>query len=145
MLTITITSINAFHNRVRYYRGRVSNFDQSEARKHCILASYLLKFETLPRKYRVTFYDARYCFKIIGTSNHNHVMLKLQINSRHVGNLSRHSWGTVWARFQFQLGHRWGTVGAKIIVWAQYGKVFLPHLCPNWNWERAHTVPQLCP
>ena len=23
------------------------------------------------------------------------------------------SWGTVWARFQFQLGHSWGTVGAK--------------------------------
>ena len=35
--------------RVRDYRGRVSNFNQSEARKHCFLASDWLKFETLPR------------------------------------------------------------------------------------------------
>ena len=35
--------------RVRNYRGRVSNFDQSESRKHCFLASDWLKFETLPR------------------------------------------------------------------------------------------------
>ena len=34
--------------RVRNYRGRVSNFDQSEARKQCFLASDWLKFETLP-------------------------------------------------------------------------------------------------
>ena len=108
MLTITI---NAYHNRVRYYRGRVSNFDQSEARKHCILASYLLKFETLPRKYRVTFYDARYCF---GTSNHNHVMLKLQINSRHVGNLSRHTKGTVGAQYGHVSSSSWGTDGAQL-------------------------------
>ena len=39
-------------NRVRYYRGRVSNFDQTESRKHCFLASDWLKFETLPRLYR---------------------------------------------------------------------------------------------
>ena len=26
-------------NRVRYFRGRVTNFYQSEARKHCILDS----------------------------------------------------------------------------------------------------------
>ena len=39
-------------NRVRYFWGRVSNFDQSEARKQCILASDWLEFETLPRKYR---------------------------------------------------------------------------------------------
>ena len=38
--------------RVRYFRGRVSNFNQSEARKHCFLASDWLTFETLPRKYR---------------------------------------------------------------------------------------------
>ena len=41
--------------RVRYYRGRISNFDQSEARKHCFLASDWLKFVTLPRKYRALF------------------------------------------------------------------------------------------
>ena len=35
--------------RVRNYRGRVSNFDQSEARKQRFLASDWLKFETLPR------------------------------------------------------------------------------------------------
>ena len=38
--------------RVRNFRGRVSNFNQSEARKHCFLASDWLKFETLPRKFR---------------------------------------------------------------------------------------------
>ena len=38
--------------RVRYYWGRVLNFDQSESRKHSFLASNWLKFETLPRKYR---------------------------------------------------------------------------------------------
>ena len=36
-------------NRVRNYRGRVSNFNQSEARKHCFLVSDWSKFETLPR------------------------------------------------------------------------------------------------
>ena len=36
-------------NRVRFYRGRVSNFNQSEARKQCFLDSDWLKFETLPR------------------------------------------------------------------------------------------------
>ena len=39
-------------NRVRYFRGRVSYFNQSESRKQCFLASDWLKFETLPRKYR---------------------------------------------------------------------------------------------
>ena len=38
--------------KVRNYLGRVTNFDQSEARKQCFLASDRLKFETLPRKYR---------------------------------------------------------------------------------------------
>ena len=37
---------------VRYFRGRVSNFNQSEARKHSFIASDRLKFETLSRKYR---------------------------------------------------------------------------------------------
>ena len=40
------------HHRVRYFRGRVTNFNQSEARKHSFLASDWLKFVTLPRKYR---------------------------------------------------------------------------------------------
>ena len=35
--------------RVRNCRGRVSNFDQSEARKQCFLATDWSKFETLPR------------------------------------------------------------------------------------------------
>ena len=39
-------------DRVRNFRGRVSNFNQSEARKHCFLASDRLKFEILPRKFR---------------------------------------------------------------------------------------------
>ena len=39
-------------NRVRYFRGRVTNFYQSEARKQSFLASDWLKFVTLPRKYR---------------------------------------------------------------------------------------------
>ena len=38
-------------NRVRNFRGRVSNFNQSEARKQSVLASDWLKFVTLPRKY----------------------------------------------------------------------------------------------
>ena len=41
--------------RVRNFRGRVSNFNQSEARKQCFLASDWLKFVTLPRKYRALF------------------------------------------------------------------------------------------
>ena len=43
----------ALHDRVRYYWGRVSNFNQSEAIKHCFLASDWLRFVTLPRKYRI--------------------------------------------------------------------------------------------
>ena len=39
-------------NRVRNFRGRVSYFNQSEARKHPFLASDWLKYETLPRKFR---------------------------------------------------------------------------------------------
>ena len=37
-------------------RGRVSNFNQSGARKHCFLDSGWLKFETLPRKYLTLYY-----------------------------------------------------------------------------------------
>ena len=39
-------------NRVRNFRGRVTNFNQTEARTHCFLASDWLKFVTLPRKFR---------------------------------------------------------------------------------------------
>ena len=35
-------------NRVRYFRGRVSYFDQSGPGKHRFLASDWLKYETLP-------------------------------------------------------------------------------------------------
>ena len=38
--------------RALYFRGRVTNLNQSEARKQCFLASDWLKFETHPRKYR---------------------------------------------------------------------------------------------
>ena len=41
-----------YNYRVRNFRGRVSNFNQSEARKECFLASDWLKFETLPQKFR---------------------------------------------------------------------------------------------
>ena len=43
-------------NKVRYFRGRVTNFNQSEARKQCFLAFYWLKFETILRKYRTLQY-----------------------------------------------------------------------------------------
>ena len=33
----------------------VTNFNQSEVRKHCFLASYWLKFVTLPRQYRTLY------------------------------------------------------------------------------------------
>ena len=39
-------------NRVRYFRGRVTNLNQSETREHCFLAPDWSKFEILPRKYR---------------------------------------------------------------------------------------------
>ena len=39
-------------HRVRYFRENALNFDQSEARKQCFLASDWLKFETLPGEYR---------------------------------------------------------------------------------------------
>ena len=37
--------------------GSQFSFNQSEARRHCILASDWLKLETLPRKYRGLFYQ----------------------------------------------------------------------------------------
>ena len=49
----TQNMVNTF--RLRYFRGRVSNLNQSEARKQCFLASDWLKFETLPRKYRTLY------------------------------------------------------------------------------------------
>ena len=48
----SITNVEVEGNRVQYFWGRVSNFNQSEAREQCSLASDWLKFETLPRKYR---------------------------------------------------------------------------------------------
>ena len=44
--------IGSVDYRVRNFRGRVSYFDQSEARKDRFLASDWSKHETLPRKYR---------------------------------------------------------------------------------------------
>ena len=46
------STLNQQFYRVRNFRGRVSIFNQSEARKQCFLASDWLKFETLPRKFR---------------------------------------------------------------------------------------------
>ena len=49
-------------NRVRNFQGRVSNFNQSEARKQCVLASDWLKFVTLPRKFRTLFLILKHSF-----------------------------------------------------------------------------------
>ena len=49
---LTVVAAVSCSYRERNYRGRVSNFDQSEARKQCFLASDWLKFETLPRQFR---------------------------------------------------------------------------------------------
>ena len=45
-------TFNIMTYRVRNFWGRVSYLNQSEARKGCFLASDLLKYETLPRKFR---------------------------------------------------------------------------------------------
>ena len=47
-----ISDLSGTDHRVRYFRGRVSYFDQSEARKHRFLASDWSKYEIFPRKYR---------------------------------------------------------------------------------------------
>ena len=47
-----MNSCEVINYRVRYFRGRIPKFNQSEARKRCFLSSYWLKFGTLPRKYR---------------------------------------------------------------------------------------------
>ena len=43
------TDMGQVTNRVGYFRGKVSYFNQSEARKYCFLASNWMIFETLPR------------------------------------------------------------------------------------------------
>ena len=53
-------------NRVRYFQGRVSYFEQSEARKNRFLASDWSKYETLPRKYRTLWI---YYIAYLGKSN----------------------------------------------------------------------------
>ena len=55
-ICIFFTQNVAEKNRVRYFRGRVSYFNQSKARKRCFLAFDWLKFETLPRKYRTLYF-----------------------------------------------------------------------------------------
>ena len=52
------------YNRVRYIRGRVSNFHQSEARKDCFLASDWSKFETLHETF-AWFYRHWVCYQAI--------------------------------------------------------------------------------
>ena len=48
-LTDILEKVSLFpSNRVRNFRGRVSYFNQSEARKYPVLASDWLKYETLP-------------------------------------------------------------------------------------------------
>ena len=44
----------------RYFRGRVSNFNQPEARKQCVLAPDWLRIVTLPRKYRTLFEELKF-------------------------------------------------------------------------------------
>ena len=51
-LRLSEDGFNPRECRVRYFRGRVSNCNLSEARKHCFLASDWLEFVTLPQKYR---------------------------------------------------------------------------------------------
>ena len=48
---------NSDSYRVRYFRGRVSYLNLSEARKHRFLVSDWSKYETLPLKYRTLFKD----------------------------------------------------------------------------------------
>ena len=57
-----------FVNRVRNFRGRVSYFNQSEARKHPFLASDWLKYETLPRKFRTLLLTIYFPGMIIGSN-----------------------------------------------------------------------------
>ena len=56
-LSHLLSLVIRFTYRVRNFRGRVSNFNQSEARKQCVLASDWLKFVTLPRKFRTLFFQ----------------------------------------------------------------------------------------
>ena len=51
-----------YHNRVRYFRRRVPNFNQSDARKQCFLASDWLKLRFFPENsllYRVRNFRGR--------------------------------------------------------------------------------------
>ena len=71
-------SFNSLDYRVRNFRGRVTNFIQSEARTHCFLASDWLKFETLPRKFRtllgyeILFISPVIMIEIMAVSHLNH-------------------------------------------------------------------------
>ena len=62
MIKFEIFIINIV-NGVRYFRGRVSNFNQSEARKHCFLASNWLKVVALPASAKIL-YSMFLCFKL---------------------------------------------------------------------------------
>ena len=59
---LVITRIVTLIDRVRYFWGSVSNFNQSEVRKHSFLASDWLTFDTLPQKYRAPLVHVR-CIK----------------------------------------------------------------------------------
>ena len=48
---------NSYLCTVRFFRGRVPNFNQSEGREQYFLASDWLKSETLPRNYRALLFE----------------------------------------------------------------------------------------
>ena len=65
--------------RVRNFRGRVSYFNQSEARKGCFLASDWLKYETLPRKFRTLYLLFNFIFKRRRTTSRSIVVKAMHL------------------------------------------------------------------
>ena len=61
------------------FSGKVSNFNQSEAIKHCFLASDWSKFKTLPRKYRTLFLLIQKFFKERGYRLHKDKLQKMSL------------------------------------------------------------------
>ena len=53
MFQLVANDVVGITDRVRYFRGTVSNFNESEARKHLVLASDWLIFETLPENTKI--------------------------------------------------------------------------------------------
>ena len=53
MFQLVANDVVGITDRVRYFRGTVSNFNESEARKHFVLASDWLIFEILPENTKI--------------------------------------------------------------------------------------------